>query len=98
MYFLFIYLFSINIFLKSFPMNRNIFHSREKLFMCSPLNDPNNLLYRKYPLSKNFYELQLKRLNSKNIENNKQDTVRSESTGWRVSALQTRTLLDSNKP
>ena len=67
MYFLFIYLFSINIFLKSFPMNRNIFHSREKLFMCSPLNDPNNLLYRKYPLSKNFYELQLKRLNSKNI-------------------------------
>ena len=67
MYFLLIFLFSINIFLKSFPMNRNFFHPREKLFMCSPFNDPNNLLYRKYPLSKNFYELQLKRLNSKNI-------------------------------
>jgi cell division protease FtsH len=34
--------------------------------MCS-INDPNDLLYRKYPLSKNFYELQLKRLNSRNI-------------------------------
>ena len=67
------------------PMNRNkyIFQSREKLFMCSPYNgspnnDPNNLLYRKYPLSKKFYELQLKRLNSKNIslqleEINKED-------------------------
>jgi cell division protease FtsH len=74
MYFLIVLYFSINTFLKSFPMNRNnyIFQSREKLFMCSPYNgspnnDPNNLLYRKYPLSKKFYELQLKRLNSKNI-------------------------------
>jgi ATP-dependent Zn protease len=48
-------------------MNRRFFHSREKIIMCSPFNDPNNLLYRKYPLSKNFYELQLKRLNSKNV-------------------------------
>jgi len=72
MYLLFVLLFSINTFLKSFPMNRMnrnnyIFQSREKLFLCSPYNDPNNLLYRKYPLSKKFYELQLKRLNSKNI-------------------------------
>ena len=80
MYFLFVLLFSVNTFLKSFPMNINnyIFQSREKLFMCSPNNDPNNLLYRKYPLSKKFYELQLKRLNSKNIslqleEINKED-------------------------
>jgi cell division protease FtsH len=45
--------------------------------MCSA-NDPNNLLYRKYPLSKNFYELQLKRLNSKNISQQLEEIVKED--------------------
>jgi len=56
--------------------------------MCSPFNDPNNLLYRKYPLSKNFYELQLKRLNSKNISQQLEEINKNEDEEEDVDILE----------
>ena len=41
-------------------------------FICSSNNDENDIFYRKYPLSRKYYEMRLRRLNSKNhtIQNN----------------------------
>jgi cell division protease FtsH len=41
-------------------------------FFCSSNNDENDIFYRKYPLSRKYYEMRLRRLNSKNhtIQNN----------------------------
>jgi cell division protease FtsH len=65
-------------------MRTSLFQKRRNNILMCPINDPNNLLYRKYPLSKNYYELQLKRLNSKNIslqleEITKEDEIGNES-------------------
>ena len=50
----------------SFLINKLYFN--KKLFLHeNNHNNENNPFYRKYPLSKQLYEMQLKRLNSKNI-------------------------------
>jgi len=83
MYFLFIFIFSTSIGIQCLNFRNIICKARNDIIMCSPFHDPNNLLYRKYPLSKNYYELQLKRLNSKNIslqleEINKEETIKED--------------------
>ena len=85
MYYLFIIIFSTTILHWNVnSMRNNLFQKRRNNILMCPINDPNNLLYRKYPLSKNYYELQLKRLNSKNIslqleEITKEDEIVNES-------------------
>jgi len=85
MYYLFIIIFSSTILHWNVNSMRNsLFQKRRNNILMCPVNDPNNLLYRKYPLSKNYYELQLKRLNSKNIslqleEITKEDEIGNES-------------------
>ena len=86
MYFIFVLLFSITIFQKeinSFSINKK-FGLSQSIKMCSPFNDPKNLLYRKYPLSKNFYELQLKRLNSKNISQQLEEINKNEEDDFDI--------------
>ena len=45
----------------------NLFFKQRTLLYDNNHNNENNPFYRKYPLSKQLYEMQLKRLNSKNI-------------------------------
>jgi ATP-dependent metalloprotease FtsH len=77
MYFLFIFIFTTTILHCNVNSFRTSFFQKRNMVMCS-INDPNDLLYRKYPLSKNFYELQLKRLNSRNISLQLEEIIKED--------------------
>ena len=77
MYFLFIFIFTTTILHCNVNSFRTSFFQKRNMAMCS-INDPNDLLYRKYPLSKNFYELQLKRLNSRNISLQLEEIIKED--------------------
>jgi cell division protease FtsH len=66
----------------SFVIN-NLYFNKKSFLYENNHNNENNPFYRKYPLSKQLYEMQLKRLNSKNIttqlnEINKESLVNDE--------------------
>jgi len=67
--------------IKNYIYNRNRFYDSN---YYNNNNNENNPFYRKYPLSKHLYEMQLKRLNSKNIttqlnEINKESFINDEA-------------------
>ena len=70
-------------FSNSFVINNLYFNKKLMLYDNNNHNNENNPFYRKYPLSKQLYEMQLKRLNSKNIttqlnEINKESLINDE--------------------
>ena len=79
-YFIILFFFHLS---NSFIINKLYFN--KKLYLHeNNNNNENNPFYRKYPLSKHLYELQLKRLNSKNIttqlnEINKESTIHDDN-------------------
>jgi cell division protease FtsH len=73
----------------SFIINNFYFNKKSFLYENNNNNNENNPFYRKYPLSKHFYEMQLKRLNSKNIttqlnEINKESVINDEESESKI--------------
>jgi ATP-dependent Zn protease len=75
---LFFFISFTNAFIKSKFINNNIILYQNNPNNLNNPNNPNNPFYRRYPLSKQYYELQLKKLNSENITTQLNEIIKED--------------------